>query len=144
MLSREISLRRSPKFGICSRHFETNAQRPGRARPLSVTSCRSRDFVLERVFVLEVMADLQPYHFEPERVPNPEDREKRKRRSKRLVRRYILVYLWEMWNHSNAKRMTCVCCREQPEAENKMEGRILCLYCIGCSKWKNSFLCKLL
>ena len=40
-----------------------------------MTSCRSRDFVLERVFVLEVMADLQPYRFEPERVPNPEDSE---------------------------------------------------------------------
>ena len=26
-------------------------------------------------FVLEVMVDLQPYHFEPERVPNPEDSE---------------------------------------------------------------------
>ena len=38
-----------------------------------MTSCRSRDFVLERVFVLKVMADLQPYRFEPERVPNPED-----------------------------------------------------------------------
>ena len=25
--------------------------------------------------VLEVMADLQPYRFEPERVPNAEDRE---------------------------------------------------------------------
>ena len=27
------------------------------------------------VFVLEVMADLQPYPFEPERVNNPEDSE---------------------------------------------------------------------
>jgi len=26
-------------------------------------------------FVLEVMADLQPYCFEPERIPNPEDGE---------------------------------------------------------------------
>ena len=38
----------------------------------------------------------------------------------------------------------CVCCREQPEAENKMQGRILSLYCIGRSKWKNNFFCKLL
>ena len=57
ILPQEISLQRSPKFGICSRHFETNAQRPGRARPLSVTSCRSRDFVLARMFALKVMAD---------------------------------------------------------------------------------------
>ena len=33
----------------------------------------------------------------------------------------------------------CVCCQEQPEKENKIEGRILSLYCIGCSKWKNIF-----
>ena len=38
----------------------------------------------------------------------------------------------------------CVCCRDQPEAENKMQARILSLYCIGRSKWKNNFLCKLL
>ena len=44
ILSQGISLQRSPKFGIGNRHFETNAQRPGRARPLSVTPCRSRDF----------------------------------------------------------------------------------------------------
>ena len=52
-------LQRGPRFGISSRHFETKAQRPGRARPLSVTSFRPRDFVLASVFVLEVMADLQ-------------------------------------------------------------------------------------
>ena len=68
-LFQEISLQKSPKFSIGSRHFETNAQRPGRAKPLSVTS---RDFVLASVFqVLEVMVDLQPYRFEP-RVSNPE------------------------------------------------------------------------
>ena len=38
----------------------------------------------------------------------------------------------------------CVCCREQPEAENKMQGRILSLYCSGRSKWKKIFLCNLL
>ena len=27
----------------------------------------------KRICLLEVMADLQPHHFEPERVPNPED-----------------------------------------------------------------------
>ena len=41
----------SKEAGIGSRHFETNAQRPGQARPLSVTSCCSRDFVLASVFV---------------------------------------------------------------------------------------------
>ena len=40
-----------------------------------MTSCRSRDFVLARVLILEVMADLQPYRFEPELVANPENSE---------------------------------------------------------------------
>ena len=40
-----------------------------------MTSFGPRDFVLASVFVLEVMAELQPYHFEPERVPNAEDSE---------------------------------------------------------------------
>ena len=33
--------------------------------------------------------------------------------------------------------------REQPEEENKMEGKILRLYCIDRSRWKNKFLSKL-
>ena len=74
ILSQEISLQRSPKDGIGSRYFQTNAQRPGKTRPLGVKTFRSRDFVAG-VFVLEVMADLQPYPFEPERVNNPEDSE---------------------------------------------------------------------
>ena len=41
-----------------------------------MTSFRPRDFSLLSVFVVEVMADLQPYRFEPERVPNAEDSEK--------------------------------------------------------------------
>ena len=56
-------------------------------------SCGSRDF---SVFVLEVMADLQPYRFEPERGPYSGDMRKLKRRSKRWVRRHILVYLGAM------------------------------------------------
>ena len=44
ILSQEICLQSNLKFGIGSRHFETNAQRPGRARPLSVTSSLPRDF----------------------------------------------------------------------------------------------------
>ena len=38
-------------------------------------SFRPRDVVLASVFVLKVMADLQHYRFEKERVPNAEDRE---------------------------------------------------------------------
>ena len=45
------------------------------ARPLSVMSFRPRNVVQASVFVLEVMADLQRYRFEPERVRNAEDSE---------------------------------------------------------------------
>ena len=62
-------------FGIGNRHFERNPQGPSRARPLSVTSSLPRDFVLGSACLLEVMVDLQPYRFEPERVPNTEDSE---------------------------------------------------------------------
>ena len=40
-----------------------------------MTSFRSRDFVVASVLVLQVMADLQRYRLEPERVPNAEDSE---------------------------------------------------------------------
>ena len=40
------------------------------------------------------MADLQPYRFEPERVPNPEDSERENEEvNDRLIRRHILVFL---------------------------------------------------
>ena len=42
-------------------------------------------------FVLEVMADLQPYCFEPECVPNPDDMRKRKRRSERQMQAHFGV-----------------------------------------------------
>ena len=71
MLSREISLQRSQKFSIGSRHLNKYSA----ARPLSVTSFRPRNFVPARVFVLEATADLQLYRFEPERVSNPEHSE---------------------------------------------------------------------
>ena len=41
-----------------------------------MTSSCSRDFFLgKRARILEVIADLHPYRFEPERFPNPEDSE---------------------------------------------------------------------
>ena len=40
-----------------------------------MTSFRLRNFVPASVFVVEAMADLQLYRFEPERVPNPEHSE---------------------------------------------------------------------
>ena len=88
-----------------------------------MTSCRSRGFVLERVFVLEVMADLQPYRFEPERVPNPEDSESENEE----VNDRLEGTFWCTCERCEIipTQRECVCCREQPEAENKMEGRTL-------------------
>ena len=103
-----------------------------------MTSCRSRRFCPGKS-VLKVMADVQSYRFEPERVPNSEDSE-----NKEVNDRLEGTFWCSCERCESCQRKENVCCREQPEAENKMEGRILSLYCSGCSKWKNSFLCKLL
>ena len=105
-----------------------------------MTSFRPRDFVLARVVVLEVMTDLQPYRFEPESVANAEDSENEE------VNDRLEGTFWVTCERCETMptQIECVCCREQPESENKMEGIILSLYYIGRSQWKNSFLCKLL
>ena len=93
--------------------------------------------------VLEVMAGLQLYRFEPERVPNSaEDSESENEE----VNDRLEATFWCTCERGEIMpmRREFVCFREQPEAENKVEGRIFSLYCIGCSKWKNKFLCKLL
>ena len=121
-IQRNLSLQRSTKSDIVSRHFETNTQRPGRSRPLSVTSSRPRDLSWQACFVLEVMADLQPYNFEPERVPNPEDSESENKE----VNDWLEDTFWCTCERCEIMptRRECVCCQEQPEAENKMEGII--------------------
>ena len=85
--------------------------------------------------VLEVMAGLQP-----SRVPNPEDSENEE------VNDRLEGTFWCTCERCEIMpmRRECVCCREELEAENKMKGIIFSLYCIGRSKWKNNFLCKLL
>ena len=135
MLTREISLQRSPTsiaaiLNMCST-----------ARPLRVTSFRPRDFVLASVSVLEVMADRQPYRFEPERVPNAEDRESENEEvNDRLEGTFRCT---RERCETMATQRECVCCRKQPASENKMEAIISILFCIGRSHWKNNFLCKL-
>ena len=78
------------------------------------------------------MADLQPCRFEPECVPNPEDSESENEE----VNDRLEGTFWCTCERCEIMptQRECVCCREQPGAENKMEGRILSLYCIGCSK----------
>ena len=86
----------------------------------------SRDFALASVFVLEVMADLQPYRSEPERFPNPEDSESENEE----VNDRLEGTFWCTCKRCEIvpTQRECVCCREQPEAENKMEGRIFILH----------------
>jgi len=72
-------------------------------------------------FILEVIADLQPYRFEPEHVPTPEDSENEE------VNNRLDGTFWCTCERCEImpKQRECVCCQEQPEAENKMEGNIL-------------------
>ena len=68
------------------------------------------------------MADRQPYCFEPERVLNAEDRESENEE----VNDRLEGTFW--CTHERCKTIAtqreCVCCREQPESENNMEGTI--------------------
>jgi len=85
------------------------------------------------------MAGLQPYRFEPERAPNPEDSESQNGEANdRLEGTFWCTC--ERCEIIPTQR-ECVCCLEQPEVENQMEGIIFSIYCIGRSKWKNNFLC---
>jgi len=85
------------------------------------------------------MDGLQLYRFEPEHVSNPEDSESENKKVNDQLEGTFLC-ICERWLIMPTQR-ECVCCREQPEAENKMEGRIFSVYCVGRSKWKNNFLC---
>ena len=123
MLSREISLQRR---SIGSRHFEQVLNGQGAKRDVIPSK------ILARVFVLELMTDLQ----EPERVPNAEDSENEK------VNDRLEGTFWVTCERCETMptQIECVCCREQPESENKMEGINLSLYCIGRSQWKKNSL----
>ena len=89
--------------------------------------------------MLEVMTDLQPYRFEPERVPHPEDSESESENEEGNER--LEGTFWCSCERCQIMptQRECVCCRERPEEENKIEGRIVSLYCIGRSEWKNDF-----
>ena len=110
---------------------------PGLTRPLSVTSCRCREFVLASVFVFRGNVS---YRFEPERVPNPEDSES----DNEEVNDRLEGTFWGTCERCEIMptQRECVCCRDQPEAGNKMESRIfsIYMYCISRTKLKNNFL----
>ena len=78
------------------------------------------------------MANLQPYRLEPQRVPNPEDSESENEE----VNNWLEGTFWSSCERCQIMptQRECVCFREQPEEENKIQGRILSLYCIDCSE----------
>ena len=69
------------------------------------------------------MADLQPYRFEPERVFNPEDGESESEE----VNDRLECTFWCSCERCQIMltQRECVCCREQSEEENKIQGKIL-------------------
>ena len=88
-------------------------------------------FVLASVFVLEVMADFQPYCFQNVflilRTFESENEE---------VNARLGGTFWCTCERCEIvpTQRECISCGEQPESENKMESRILRLYCISHSK----------
>ena len=64
------------------------------------------------------MADLQPYGFEPERVPNPEDSE----RENEEVNNRLEGTFW-------CERCQIMTMQRKCVEENKIQGRILSLQC---------------
>ena len=83
------------------------------------------------------MADFQPYRFEPKRVPNSEDSEsENEEENDRLEDTF-----WCTCERCEIMpmRRECVCCREQPEAENKMEGKILAYTALATVNGKTMF-----
>ena len=78
------------------------------------------------------MADLQCYRFEPERVPNTEHGESENEE----VNDWLEGTFWCTCERCKTMptQRECVCCREQPESENKVEGIILSLYILHWSQ----------
>ena len=65
------------------------------------------------------MTDVQPYRFEPERVPDPEDSESENEEvNDRLEGAFWCTY--ERWEIMPTQRKY-VCCREQPEKKTKFK-----------------------
>ena len=73
----------------------------------------------KRICLLEVTADLQPYGFEPERVPNPQDSE----RENEEVNDRLEGTFWCSYERCQiiTTQRECVYCRERPEEENSFK-----------------------
>ena len=74
----------------------------------------------KRICLLDVTADLQPYCFEPERVPNPDDSESENEE----VNNRLEGTFW--CSHERCQIIItqsgeCVCCQEQPDEKTKFK-----------------------
>ena len=90
------------------------------------------------------MADLQPYRFEPERVPKCEDSESENKVVNNPLQGTFGVLVSNVKLCQRKENVFVAENSQRNSKENKIEGRISSLYCISCSKWKNNFLSKLL
>ena len=84
----------------------------------------------------EVIVDLKPYRFEPwpERVFSPEASETENEEVNDRLEGTFRCFC-EACQIMPTQR-ECVCCREQPEEENKIQGKILSAYCISWGRRK--------
>ena len=67
-----------------------------------------------------VTADLQPYRFKPERVPNPENSEHENEEVNDRLEGTFRCSCERCHDQIMSTQIECVCCREQPEEENKL------------------------
>ena len=99
----------------------------GQARPLSGKSNRAKDFAVfilySRSWLIFNLTVLSQNVFLLLRIAKSENEE---------INDRLEDTLWctFKWCEIMPTQRECVCCREKREAENKMEGRILSLYCI--------------
>ena len=60
------------------------------------------------------MADLQPYRFEPERVPNPKDSERENEEVNDRLEGTFWCSCERCDDQIMSTQIECVCCQEQP------------------------------
>ena len=119
MLSREISLKKSPKFSIGCRHFEQvlNGEAAKRGVIPSKRCCPGKRVCTRAHDRSSTLC------FQPERVPNADDSERENEEANDRLEGTFWCTCERCKTMPTQRK--CVCCREQPESENKMQGTIL-------------------
>ena len=91
------------------------------------------------------MADLQPYRFEPERVPHPEDSESQNEDVNDRLEGTFLVFLWVMSNHANAAEGNVFAAVNSQRKKTKLKVEFKAYSASVAVNGKlNDFFCKLL